>query len=213
MNNRNLCIAAMVGLCLAFLPAVSQGNMIVNGSFEAGNCPSPFGTLNAVDSTTLAGWTVAGGSVDWINGYWQSADGSKSIDMDGNNPGKLSLSQSLSTTKGMTYELTFAMSGNPDGAPKTKTLEVIIDGVQHNFTYETGANTLADMKWATKSLRFVAAGEAVAIEFISPTTDTAYGAALDNVSVVPVPVPAAIVLGAMGLGLVGWTKRRMVKSN
>jgi hypothetical protein len=42
---------------------------VINGSFELGTDPgSSFATVNAGDSTTITGWTVDSGSVDYIGG-------------------------------------------------------------------------------------------------------------------------------------------------
>ena len=61
---------------------------IINGSFETGIAisPDPFKTLNATDSTSIAGWTVTSGSIDYIGSYWTAQDGGRSLDMNGLTP-------------------------------------------------------------------------------------------------------------------------------
>ena len=64
---------------------------VTNGSFESGVAFSdPFITLNATDSTSITGWTVSAGSIDYIGSYWQPADGSRSLDMNGLSTGAIS---------------------------------------------------------------------------------------------------------------------------
>ncbi len=64
---------------------------IINGSFELGS-PQPgagsFSTLGT-GSTAITGWSVFSGSIDWINGYWQAADGTHSVDLSGNGNGAI----------------------------------------------------------------------------------------------------------------------------
>ena len=73
-----------------------------------------FEQLNAGD-TSLDGWTVEAGSVDWVGTYWPAQDGSMSIDMSGLEPG--TLSQTFATTIGSNYTVSFYLSGNPAGPP------------------------------------------------------------------------------------------------
>ena len=73
-----LAVIALAGATLAF-------SGLTNGSFETGTYVdngSGFEQLNAGD-TSLTGWTVDSGSVDWIGTYWPAQDGSMSIDMSG----------------------------------------------------------------------------------------------------------------------------------
>ena len=46
--------------------------MFDNGSFETG----PAGTTTlASGSTAITGWTVTGTDIDYVDSYWQTADG------------------------------------------------------------------------------------------------------------------------------------------
>ena len=167
---------------------------VTNGSFETGTHSSaPFDTLSA-GSTDLAGWTIDSGNVDWIGSYWQAADGSRSIDLDGNTPG--AISQTLATTIGNTYEVTFALSGNPAGGSASKTLTVGATGAASaSYTFDTGiaGNSFSDMKWAAQVYSFVATSSTTVLTFTS-TTAGLFGPALDDVdvaeTVAPPPPPA-----------------------
>jgi choice-of-anchor C domain-containing protein len=171
---------------LAFVCAATVFAAGSNGSFETGTDPGSFLTVNAPDLTTIADWTVDSGSVDYIGTYWAAADGLRSIDLDGSAAG--SISQTFATDSGATYNVTFAMSGNPDNGPGDKTLEVSATGAaSKDYTYTvTGSNSEANMNWAPETYSFVAAAATTTLEFASKT-DGAYGPALDNVVITEVP--------------------------
>jgi len=184
-------------------------SLITNGSFETPGGTSTFTTLNA-GNTTLTGWTIAAGSVDYIHTYWQAQNGTSSLDMQGNSPG--TISQTVSgLTPGKTYVLSFWMSGNPDGLPQTKVLEVTAGGVTQDFSYVMGpGNTKTHMLWAQQILIFAATSSSTVIQFKDLSGAPGYyGAALDDVNLDPVPEPVTLVLlGPATLVLIGLKRRR-----
>lgn len=184
MKKLFLSAAAAASLTLSLVGvSVAAGPAIVNGSFETGTNPGAFVQLSAVDSTTIQGWTVSAGTVDYIGTYWQAADGARSIDLSGTTAG--AIRQSFATTVGATYKVTFSMSGNPAGGAGTKTMTVDAGGTPTGFSYEVGAvnpPTLADMKWVTKTFSFTATAATTTLTFTS-TTSGSFGPALDNVRV------------------------------
>lgn len=152
-----------------------------NGSFENGTYAG--GALNTLPagSPNLSGWIITSGSIDWTGSYWPAKDGSKSLDLSGTAPG--AISQTLVTTIGKTYVVTFAMSGNPDGGPALRTLTVGATGAATApFTFDTAAagNSLSDMKWSTKTYSFVATSATTVLAFTSTTTGS-FGPALDAI--------------------------------
>jgi choice-of-anchor C domain-containing protein len=165
-----------------------------NGSFEEGAFTgAPFDTLT-VGSTAITGWTVDSGSIDWIGSYWPASMGVRSIDLNGTDPG--AISQTLATTIGNTYDVTFDLSGNPEGLPTTKTLTVGATGAttaDYSFDTVAAGNSVTDMKWSPQTYSFVATSPSTVLSFASTTIAGAYGPALDNVNVtetVPI-VPTA----------------------
>ena len=174
-------IALVASLSLAGSAFAFTG--VSNGSFESGtSTANPFDTLPA-GSTAITDWTIDSGSIDWIGSYWQAAEGSRSIDLNGNDPG--AVSQTLTTTIGNTYVVTFGLSGNPDGAPTAKTLTVGATGapaVVYTFDTASAGTTLADMKWAVQTYSFLATSSSTVLSFTS-TTVGPFGPALDNVVV------------------------------
>jgi choice-of-anchor C domain-containing protein len=181
-------IGVVATVALAASPVLAFAG-VTNGSFETGTFSgAPFDTLNA-GSTDLEGWTIDSGSVDWIGSYWQAADGARSIDLDGNAAG--AISQTLATTIGNTYDVTFALSGNPFGGPAAKTLTVGASGAaSQSYTFDIGiaGNSPVDMKWATETYSFVATGTSTVLAFTS-TTPGVFGPALDEISVAETAPP------------------------
>src|SRR5436190_23173582 len=80
----------LVFICSLLVGAdFASGQTVINGSFESGISPGEATTLFAVDSTTIAGWTVQDGSVDYIENRWAGTDGHRCIDMTGVSGGTL----------------------------------------------------------------------------------------------------------------------------
>lgn len=177
---------AALGASFALAGTVLAAAPFGNGSFETGNYNqyTPAYDFDRVfaPSTDITGWTVTVGSVDWIGTYWQAAQGTKSLDLDGDEGTPGAISQSFATSVNSTYVVTFSMSGNPDAGPALKTMTVDIGGATTAFSYDTSfyGNTLTDMKWVTKTYSFVATSTTTTLTFTSTTTG-GYGPALDNV--------------------------------
>ncbi|NPV04895.1 MAG: choice-of-anchor C family protein [Syntrophaceae bacterium] len=193
------------------LLATPAGADILNGSFENGSYPGGvFSTLYYGDMR-LSDWAVGGNSIDWIDSYWQPAEGSRSIDLSGNGPG--SLSQQFGTVPGTTYRVTFAMAGNPDGGEAIKDLRVTAIGIgSGDYAFDTTGKTRTAMGWDTREFVFTARAYATTLVFESLETD-AYGPALDAVAVNAVPLPpAAWLLGSGLIGLVAVRRRRQTKA-
>lgn len=76
-------------------------NLITNGSFELGaNDAAPGGfTMKGVGSSDLTGWSVTQNNIDWDNAFWQAADGTHKLDLNGN-LGVGGVSQTINTMVG-----------------------------------------------------------------------------------------------------------------
>ena len=218
MQTLNVARALGVAAMLAGATAGSAAtNLITNGSFELGTDPGSFSSLQA-GNTAITGWTVGGAGVDYIGSYWQAADGVRSVDLSGstslNDSFAGSVSQTIATVLGQTYTVGFSLAGNPDGSPLTKVVltSATNGGIDQlyasTFTVTPGVNTRTNMGWQPYSFKFTATGAATTINFQS-AVNSAYGAALDNVSVttaVPEPMVWSMLIG--GFGMVGFAARR-----
>jgi choice-of-anchor C domain-containing protein len=185
MKTRSILGGAAASVASIMLAGTAMAAFLgaTNGSFEDGTYPGGALTTLAAGSASLSGWVITSGSVDWTGTYWPAKSGSKSLDLSGAGPG--AISQTLVTTVGKTYVVSFAMSGNPDGGPALKTLTVGATGAATTpFSFDTGVagNTLSDMKWATKTYTFVATSTTTVLAFTSATAG-AWGPALDAVVV------------------------------
>jgi choice-of-anchor C domain-containing protein len=201
--------AAALLACVSVPLSGAQAVTITNGSFENGAInPGSFVTLNSIDATSITGWRVSTGSVDYIGSYWTASDGARSVDLNGLNAG--TIEQTITgLTVGNTYRVSFDLAGNPDNGPATKTLDVKVnlDSNNFNFTVPSGA-THANLGWLTQAFIFTADNTSAVLAFQSTTGGDpgqlpAYGPAIDNVSISQVPLPASLPLLLSGLGGLG----------
>jgi choice-of-anchor C domain-containing protein len=189
--------AMAVVATFAAAPAQAGVNLLSNGSFETPVVDGGYTTIGA--GGTMGAWTVTSGSVDHIGSYWNAADGTQSVDMSGDQAG--SISQTVNTSAGQEYQLSFWMAGNTDGGNTVKSLTALIDGnTLATAKFDTTGHSRTDMGWTEYSYDFVSAGGPTAVSFQS-NEENAYGAALDNVSLQAVPEASTVVL--FGLMLVG----------
>lgn len=200
-------LAAMMACCAA--SSASAAVSVINGSFETGGeiAPGGFRTVAAGNSTAINGWTVGGSGVDYIGTYWQAGDGVRSIDLSAGAAG--SVSQTIATEAGRDYKVFFYLSGNPDGGLGQKVAVTSVSGSPAvTETYTVGAaNSRANMLWERYSYRFTAFDSTSDLTFASGT-NTAFGPALDNVSITAVPEPGTWAMLIVGMGLVGLSSRR-----
>jgi len=166
-------------------------NLISNGSFEQG--PPPGSYLNvAYGSRTISGWLVTVEGVDYVGTLWRASDGARSIDLDGSAASRLSppyaiggIQQTIATTPGMRYEVSFDLAGNGFSGPPVKRMRLLAAGQSADFEFVTKGNSPTSMGWTRKSWTFTAASELTSIEFrsLNQSPATGYGAAIDNVAV------------------------------
>jgi choice-of-anchor C domain-containing protein len=200
------------------IAASANATPFVNGSFELGANPGSFIALNG-GSTSIDGWTVGGGanSVDYIGSYWSASDGTRSIDLNGLVPG--SISQTFDVVSGQAYRVSFDLAGNPAGGPQFKTLDSTADLTLFSpAPFDVSNTNLTNMGWINYSFLFTATSNSETLTFTSTTFGysgnstypTAFGPALDNVTIAAVPEPstwAMMLLGFLGLGFVTYRRK------
>jgi hypothetical protein len=213
-------LVAASGLALA---APAAANLLVNGGFEVTPCsPGTTSFCSAAVGTPLLGWTVTGGSVDFVNeGYWSPSAGSWSLDLDGFSLGSIAQDFVTPATGLGRFNLTFDLSGNPEGPPGLKLVRIDLagasfagGGTSRVAGYDVGGNTPASMNWQGWDFAFVAPlGAPVTVSFTSLSNVFSpgphfFGAALDNVAVTQIPEPGTYAMLLAGLVAVGVIARR-----
>jgi len=211
-------LAGITALALSAAGGAHSQNLIQNGGFNNGDLDGPPGGFQflAAGSNVINNWTIVSGSIDWIRGYWQSADtDGYSIDLNGGSGG--TLAQTINTVAGQAYNLSFSLSGNPDAFRGETRIAVVGAGGSTigTATYDLSAlNSRTNMLWETREFYFIATGATTEIRFTSGNPipgsgNTSWGAALDNVSVTTaIPEPATWGLMMLGFGSAGAMLRR-----
>lgn len=211
MSFKKIGYVAIVSVGLAAFSSTGRAAVIVDGNFSGAGGPYQtvgtgltFGANNA--------WTVVSGTVDWIGNYWTPpSPGGGSVDLDGNSVG--AISQTLFGLAAGTYKISFALSGNPDGPPPTKALEVSVTGsAAQDYNYPVVGDKV-NMNYAFQSYIFTWGGGNATLTFASltgPSDNPYYGPVIGDVSISAVPEPstwAMMILGFLGVGFVAYRRK------
>jgi hypothetical protein len=198
-----LCTAAGVG---------AQTNLLVNGSFESGafvNQGSVTMSL-AAGSTVISGWTVVTDTTAWIGAGnpWglTASDGSFFLDLTNYQSGApfAGLSQTIATTPGATYSLTFELGSSSFwGRPSA----IVANAGGTSATFSSGT-TGGNNDWSQETMQFVATSASTVVVLQGSAGANYIG--LDNASVefvsgpgTPPPVTAIPEPGTWALMLAG----------
>ncbi|MGC1818450.1 MAG: choice-of-anchor C family protein [Casimicrobiaceae bacterium] len=191
----NRILGALPALVLC---SVVQAAPFQNGSFESGSVPN---TCNVYDlpigSTTITGWTVIQGAIDWEGPSpcgWVASNGSNSIDLLGQGGSTGGIQQTFDTIPGSTYSVSFDLAGNYGGAPVVKPLTVTVASVTQSYTFDTTGKSATNMGWTRKSFTFTATSSSSTLAFVSNVGFVSNaGAVIDNVTVAPLGTASTAV--------------------
>ncbi|HEX4951395.1 MAG TPA: choice-of-anchor C family protein [Blastocatellia bacterium] len=165
---------------------VAAQSLISNGSFENGTCVPSFSTYGT-GSIAITGWQVVAGDVNLICGYWTSAEGARSIDLNGE-LGAGAIAQTFATTVGQKYQVRFAFAGNPVLGAKIVRMRVTAATSAAEFSFDTTGKSQSDIGWVERYFPFTATSATTTLKFESLSTEfCCTGPALDNVRVEEAP--------------------------
>lgn len=236
MNNKRKTLVVwlyrsmLLGLT-AGLAGPAAANLISDGDFETPVVPAGSFQLFG-PGQSFASWTVVGapGNVAPISGLFVSRGlsfpaehGAQWLDLTGLSNSATAVQQSVATTAGATYDLSFWVGNqvNPGGIyGVTSTVEVLVNGVSLGlFTNSGGAGSLSQT-WEQFNTSFVASGSSADVEFLNRDAGADNTNGLDNIVLLQgqgggggggggsVPEPATLSLFGVSLAALAFCRRR-----
>ena len=219
-------IIALAALAAISATASASSNLFVDGSFEQ-IAMSP-GTWGIVPQATLTadegkkGWTVTAApgitatnvGLEVRNDVVGTAEDANAqgfgnfIELDGNENDMIS--QTLKTTVGQQYEITFWYADRPDlTAKQMKTTggwKASVGSGADKFTVNFKGSAGTD--WVEETIDFTAVAKNTNFSIWALGTSDGVGTSFDNFQAVAVPEPGSLGLFAAGIAVLGFTARR-----
>lgn len=188
-----------------------------NGDFESGIDPLVFQGLPTGNTANITGWEVLPNGATYVGSLWADADGDptgRSVELAATGAG--GIKQTFDVVDGLRYVVTFFYSADP-AVSALRLFEATVNSGANDALFSSGFPSLpsnvhnaSQMIWIPASFSFVADGTAATIAFKSLTAG-GFAIAVDNVSVVQVPLPMALPLFGAGLAALGLVSRRRKK--
>jgi choice-of-anchor C domain-containing protein len=160
--------------------AATITDIVKDGGFEKPALSGGFTEYNA--GQTFGKWAVTAGSIDLVTAsYWLPAQGTQSVDLDGSNAG--TISQSLFTTAGTNYSLSFALAGNPVCGSQVVQMQIVWGSVVvATLSFDTTNHSTSSMGWKHYTYTVQATSATTTLSFVS-LTQSLCGPTLDAVAV------------------------------
>ena len=159
--------------------ASAAAQLLLDGSFETPVAVKEYDTFTP--GSKLGPWSIGGGPVDLVGKYWKAAKGTQSINLRGGET-RPWIWQDVKTEPGRMYTLKFALSGNPDGAPRDKKIEIWWDDqLIDTVTFGVESISHPEMGWKYITYNITAVNPTTRLKF-SSGVDQPWGPALDDVT-------------------------------
>jgi len=144
----------------------------VNGSFEGGPSPGSSSVTLGSGATSIHGWRVVAGSVDYFGSGWQASEGTRSLDLSGEAAGEIA--QTFVTTPGERYVVTFDFAGHPGygSGAGLRQMRVSVNNAaatSEDYAFDTTGRTQADLGWVNRTFTFTASAATTTLSFASRT--------------------------------------------
>lgn len=192
-------VAIIASSLLLHLQA-AEANLIADGSFESVFPGDLYRSYSA--GSSLGAWTVESGTVEAVGRYWQAADGETSLDLNGVFDLRGTIRQTVATSRGQEYQLSFKLAGNPDSQDDTpKRVRVWWDGViLAELEFDIRGRSRTDMGWNAHEFRVTATQDLTALRFESLQAGF-LGPALDDVRLTSVGPTGPRLSAGLHIGL------------
>jgi hypothetical protein len=205
---------ALIAAALCSVTSAFAANLVSNGSFEDDVVAA--GTYSDLSSLS-GGWTAGSGVIEVRNDLVGTAqDGVNYVELD--STGNSSMSQTLTTVIGETYELSFYYSNRAQSSLNGSLSGGIVTEDSNGLAYVAGGgivivtaqptNTSSDNEWTLYTATFIATSTSTTLSFVAEGTSDSFGSSLDNVTVTAVPEPAELAMMGAGLLVVAGLARR-----
>lgn len=169
--------------------AHASTNLVINGSFEDPNIPS----ISFAVFGSITGWTTTTGpGIEIQDNAVLAFDGDQYVELDSHpSPGNSGMAQTLTTTPGTFYELSFAYSPRPGVPAESNAIEVYWDGTLLDTLAEDGTG-LTSTDWSLNTYTVSASSGSTVLEFRAAGTPETLGGFVDGVSVVVATLQSTI---------------------
>lgn len=185
----NHLLGAVLSLLVLTFTTNAATPLIVNGSFEEGSfAPDGNGFMSlSPGSTAITGWRTFSGELAWGQfpvSDWPASDGNYFLDLTGYHDSTPygGIQQTLTTSSGTRYRITFDLSVNQDSPVSRGPITVRVEATGNSsqeFTYDPPGTGI---QWGRFAYDFVAVGPSTELSFLGTFTAGGNTINLDNVS-------------------------------